>query len=116
MLVFEKLKGLEIGVKLFEIVKCSFHPNLETMEPFALLTANGPIIESLTQPGAFTVNGSAVITSNGVRITNALIQSSSVSFNNLLTAHTYTASFEIARSNPGGIGWADGFTFAVSPS
>ena len=86
-------------------------PALERLEQIALLTT---ISESLTQPGAFTVNGSAVITKSGVQMTNALEQGSSVWFNNLLNSDDYTASFNFALSNPGGIGWADGFTFAVA--
>ena len=91
--------------------KRSLRPALEELEQIALLTA---IAESLTHPGAFTINGSAEITPSGVRMTNALTQSSSVWFNNVQTSDYYTASFDFALSSPGGIGWADGFTFAMA--
>jgi hypothetical protein len=94
--------------------KRSFRHGLEAMEPITLLTTNGAIVESLSHAGAFTVNGSAVITPSGARMTDALDQSSSIWFNNLQTLANYTASFEFNLSNPGGIGWADGFTFAFA--
>ncbi len=94
--------------------KRALRPTFDVMEEIKLQTAV-PLGLAAPQPSAFTLNGSAALTSSGVRLTNTFWQSSSLWYSPLETPSNYTARFTFSLAPPGGgHGWADGFTFAVA--
>lgn len=65
----------------------------------------------------FSLNGSAYLTGNELQLTNAEWQRGSVWFDSLLPTTNFTGRFSFQITQPGGLGWGDGFTFAlVDPS
>lgn len=61
----------------------------------------------------FSMNGAAHLTRNELQLTNAEWQRGSIWFDQLLPASDFKASFDFQITQQGGIGWGDGFTFAL---
>lgn len=83
----------------------------EPLEERSLLSVL--ISENFNQPGPFQLNGSAQVANGQLSLTNDQWQAGSLWFNRLLTTDSFTAKFDFQLSQPRGIGWGDGFTFAV---
>ncbi len=69
--------------------------------PIGLVTSN------------YRTNGSAQVVNGALRLTNDAFQGGTIWFDPLLSSDRFTASFDFELKNQGGIGWGDGFTFAV---
>lgn len=75
--------------------------------------ADTVLIEDFETSGPFQMNGAARLANGKLQLTDGPSQRSSVWFDQLLTSNRFQASFDFELTRPGGLGWADGFTFAV---
>lgn len=85
----------------------------EQCEQRMLLAATTVIDEDFGDAAAFTLNGSTALVNDKLVLTSGLRQAGSAWFDTSVAADKFTATFDFKINQPGGIGFADGFTLAM---